>query len=123
MRTLVLVLAAAAALGTVTATVARYQGPEHPEPAGPAPLVTGRLLTPEGAQTPVGSFPANMLLSPDGRYLVVTNTGARQQLSVLSAADGRLVSRREYNRDRTDGSGRREGLYYGLALGPGQGGS
>lgn len=81
----------------------------------PTPLSTGKLITPQGRQTPVGSFPANMALSPDGRYVVVTNTGFRQFLSVLSAADGSLVSQTEVGGER---AGQRQGLYYGLAFGP-----
>jgi YVTN family beta-propeller protein len=85
----------------------------------PVPLVTGREITPEGRQQGVGSFPANLTLSPDGRFLVVTNTGFRQSLTVLSASDGRKVSEMEFNARRTDGSGKKEGLYYGLAWHPG----
>lgn len=81
------------------------------------PLVTGKGITPQGRQTNVGSFPANMLLSPDGRFLVVTNTGFRQAVSVLSVEDGRLVSQIEVNGPRADGSKLKQGLYYGLAFG------
>ena len=51
-------------------------------------LVTGKRLTPQGQQTDVGSFPANLVLSPDGNYVLVTNTGFREYLSVLRASDG-----------------------------------
>ena len=61
-------------------------------PAAPIHLPTGRSITPQGVQTAVGSFPCNMLLSPDGRFVVVTDAGRREYLSVLSVADGRLVS-------------------------------
>src|SRR5437016_14065037 len=84
----------------------------------PAPLVTGRAITPFGTHTDVGSFPANALLTSDGRYLVVTNTGYRQNVTVLSAEDGRVVSQLGFNDKREDGSDKKEGLYYGLALGP-----
>jgi YVTN family beta-propeller protein len=78
------------------------------------PLPTGKFLTPSGTQTGVGSFPVNMILSPDGRWLVVTNTGARQFLSVLDAADGKLVSQIGVG----NGSGRNKAaLYMGLAFG------
>ena len=73
------------------------------------PLVTGKWITPEGTQQPVGSFPANLVLSPDGKYAVATNTGFRQQLSVLDADSGELVSRVDFN-------GKGEALYYGLAF-------
>jgi len=84
----------------------------------PVPLVTGKIITPQGRQTNVGSFPANMILSPDGRHLVVTNTGSRQYVSVLSAEDGQLLSQIEVKGERKDGSKKEEGLYYGLAFGP-----
>ncbi len=83
------------------------------------PLVTGRNITPAGRQTEVGSFPSAMALSPDGRFLVVTNTGERQYLTVLSTPDGGKVSQLGFNRELTGGTGgRKEGLYYGLAFGP-----
>lgn len=92
------------------------------QPAGNAqeavPLVTGKFITPQGRQTNVGSFPANMILSPDGRFAVVTNTGSQQYVSVLSVEDGRLLSQIEVKGERKDGSKKEEGLYYGLAFGP-----
>jgi len=78
-------------------------------------LVTGKFISPQGEQTEVGSFPINMVVSPDGRYIVVTNVGFRQQLSVIDSQTGRLVSRYESN--RTAGTPR-ESLYYGLTFGP-----
>lgn len=80
------------------------------------PLVTGKAITPLGKQTEVGSFPCNMAASPDGRYLVVTNAGYRQFLSVLRVSDGTLASQIEIGKERTDGSRLKEGLYYGLAF-------
>jgi YVTN family beta-propeller protein len=79
----------------------------------PVPLVTGKAITPEGTQTDVGSFPANILLSPDGKFVVVTNTGFRQYLSVLSVETGKVVSRIEVGKARSND---KAGLYYGLAF-------
>jgi DNA-binding beta-propeller fold protein YncE len=81
------------------------------------PLPTGKRLAPQGAQTPVGSFPANMALSPDGRWIAVTNTGYRENLSILSAADGHLVSQIAFNAKEGD-EGDKSSLYYGLAFSP-----
>ncbi|MCW3053752.1 MAG: Phosphoesterase family, partial [Chthonomonadales bacterium] len=79
------------------------------------PISTGKLLTPQGEQTNVGSFPANMILSPDGKWIVVTDTGAREFLSVLDTTSGKLVSQIEVG----SGSDRsRPALYVGLAFGP-----
>ncbi|SRR5579884_47193 len=83
-----------------------------------APLSTGRAITPQGQQTPVGSFPANLALSPDGKWLVVTNTGFRQFLSVLSTEDGHLVSQVPFNSPRPDDKESQTALYVGLAFGP-----
>lgn len=84
----------------------------QPEPY--VPLATGKMISPEGSQTEVGSFPANMVLSPDGRYAVVTNTGYRQQLSVIDTKTGALTHRLKFNGDEGRDS---RGLYYGLAFG------
>ncbi|RYG25813.1 hypothetical protein EON82_05670, partial [bacterium] len=73
------------------------------------PLVTGKWITPEGQQQPVGSFPTNMVLSPDGKYVVVTNTSFREYLTVLDADTGQTVSRIDFN-------GGKKALYYGLAF-------
>lgn len=85
------------------------------------PLPNGRLISPLGEHTGVGSFPANMIRTPDGRFLIVTDTGYRQALTVLRAADGKIVSQIDFNGLRKSGSGK-QGLYYGLALAPAAGG-
>jgi len=77
------------------------------------PLSTGKLITPTGTQTEVGSFPANMLLTPDGRHVVVTNTGYREFISVLNAETGKLVSLIEVGKPESKS---KEGLYYGMAF-------
>ncbi len=77
------------------------------------PLPTGKWITPDGFQTPVGNFPANMALSPDGKYAVVTNTGFRQYLSVLDSDTGAKVAQIDSNAGRGDA---KEALYYGLAF-------
>ncbi len=77
-------------------------------------LPNGKYVTPAGEPTNVGSFPANMIATPDHKYVIVTNTGYRQYLSVLQSATGKLVSRIEIT-----GKGdtvRKRGLYYGLAI-------
>lgn len=74
-------------------------------------LPTGRTIAPMGQQDDVGSFPANMALSPDGRWLAVTDTGFRQYLSIVDAQSGQRVWQLAFN-------GRTNGLYYGLAWAP-----
>ena len=105
------------ALGIATAGVcaglaAAWGGRQNAERL---PLSTGKFLTPLGQQADVGSFPANMILSPDGKWLVVTDTGAREFLSILSATTGRTVSQIAVG----NGPGRdKPALYFGLAFGP-----
>ncbi len=87
--------------------------------ANPAvPLITGKVITPFGTRAEVGSFPANLAISPDGKWIVATNTGFRQYLSVLSAQDGHLVSQIAFNARRGEKDARKPALYYGLAFAP-----
>ena len=49
-------------------------------------------LTPAGRQIPVGDLPLNMVISPGGRYLAVTNNGYSEQfVSILDLQEGRQV--------------------------------
>ncbi len=106
-RSLLLGVAAMAVVGIVGA----HGGRQNAD----TPLSTGKYLTPQGQQTEVGSFPANMALSPDGKWIVVTNTGFRQFLTVLDAVTGQKVSQLAFG----TGSGRNQpALYVGLAFGP-----
>ncbi|NLH99685.1 MAG: hypothetical protein GX446_09375 [Chthonomonadales bacterium] len=82
----------------------------------PMPLPTGKLITPRGTHTAVGSLPANMAAVHNGRYVVVSNVGFRQALTVIRTSDGQIVSRIELNGTRDS---QKEGLYYGLATRPG----
>lgn len=82
--------------------------------AGRTPLITGRYLSTEAPFAEVGSQPINLLCSPDGRYVISTTVGFRQQLSVLDAKTGALSSKHEVNEPGSRGV--RPGLYYGLAF-------
>jgi len=78
------------------------------------PLATGKSIRPLGSNVNVGSLPGHLILSPDGKFVVVSNYGFREQLSVLDAATGKLLSAVPFN-------GGPEGLnqmYFGLAFGP-----
>ena len=79
------------------------------------PLPTGKRLVPLGGSENVASFPCNMLLTPDGRFVVVTDSGARQQLSILNASTGKLAGFLKFNDDTASG---KQQLYFGLAFGP-----
>jgi YVTN family beta-propeller protein len=76
-------------------------------------LATGKLIEPIGSHVDVGSYPVNMVLSPDGKFVIVTNSGFREQLSVIDAASGSLVDKVEFG----SGRGSKAGLYYGIAFG------
>lgn len=75
------------------------------------PTPTGKLVTVAGDQAEVGSFPDNMVLSPDGKFAITTNTGFRQQLSVIDTKTGKLVFKKDFNSGRR---GRKDALYFGL---------
>lgn len=117
-----------AVLATV-GTIAALSAPAlQPSPVGTArtdsalPLATGKRLTPQGRQTDVGSFPCNLALSPDGRYVLVTTAGSREYLSVLRADDGRVVSQIDWNGPSPVFKDEKQALYYGLACGKAAGG-
>jgi YVTN family beta-propeller protein len=77
------------------------------------PLPTGRILHAPALNTNVGSFPGNMISSPDGKFLLVSNFGFRQQLSVLDSTSGALLSSIAFN-----GKGAPKGMYFGMVFGP-----
>jgi len=103
------------------------------------PLVTGKRITqpPLGVQTPVGSLPMNMVVTPDGKYAISTDMGFRQGLVCVSTVTGRLAqpvtapaptnldgspagfpvskSILQFGAMNSDGTYGPPGLYYGLA--------
>ena len=105
------VLTAAALLGGRVAWGGRQDTAAQP------PLPTGKRLVLQGQQTNVGSFPINMALSPDGKFIAVTNTGFRQYLSILSADDGHLISQLPFNPNANDRNDKTS-LYVGLVFEP-----
>ena len=88
-----------------------------PSRALPEPLVTGRSIDPRPASVQsVGSIPINMIASPDGKFVITTDQGFRQQLWSTRVSDGVGVSKLNFGRYVPDAPG--YGLYYGLAFGP-----
>ena len=81
------------------------------------PLITGQKITPLGKETNVGSFPSAMAFSPDGKFVVVSNTGFRQYLTVLSSKDGSIVDQADFNKSRPAEGGGTPAIYLGLAFG------
>jgi len=92
-------------------------------PSNSTQLVTGKCLSPLGTQTDVGSFPANAVLSPDGRFAIVSDAGARESVSVLRAGDGSLVSRLDWNGPSPTFPGKKRALYFGLVCGAARNGA
>jgi len=78
------------------------------------PLVTGKTITPVGANSDIGSLPMNIILSPDGHYALTTDMGFHQSLWSLDTTSGQPVD--EIHFDNTTSSPH-YGLYYGLAFG------
>ncbi|HXH62169.1 MAG TPA: alkaline phosphatase family protein [Fimbriimonadaceae bacterium] len=99
-------------LTTVMGAAAAFGAAVTYRAIAPGILSNGKLITPLGESTDVGSYPTNMVLSPNGRYAVVSDSGYRQQLSVIDVNTGELKSKVEFTDSNT-------GLYYGLAFGPG----
>ena len=61
---------------------------------GPSLGITanGRVLHPVGRQTVVGNFPTGSALTPDGRFLWVTDCGhGPNDVQVLEVASGTVV--------------------------------
>ena len=62
-------------------------------------LPNGWMLSPAGISVQVGELPLNMALSPDEKYLVVTNNGtARQELSLIETEGWKVVQTLPLNR-------------------------
>ena len=62
-----------------------------PKPGGTL-LPNGWTITPEGSQIPVSDLPLNMVISPDGHYLLVTTNGnGEQTIEVIDLAAGKSV--------------------------------
>ena len=121
MQVKLLSAAVLAAMGAAAVMAATPKAPT-PDTDSHPPLVTGKQLTPEGSQTNVGSFPSNLILSPDGKYILVTNSGFREYLTVLRASDGQIVSQLDYNKPSDVIKKKKQALYYGLVCGKTEGG-
>jgi DNA-binding beta-propeller fold protein YncE len=81
---------------------------------GAQPVSSGRFLTPVGEHVGVGSFPANSILSPDGKFLITTDTGFRQSLSSVNLAKDEVIDQQEFN--GRGPNGKKDELYFGLAF-------
>jgi YVTN family beta-propeller protein len=74
-------------------------------------LINNWTITPAGVETRLGDLPLNATLSPDGRYLLVSNDGAGvQSLQVVSTATKRVLQTIPYNAPAS--------VFVGLAYSP-----
>ena len=109
-------LASACAVVTAIAAFSPAHAAPSSDKAGPISGSTGRttvgqLLTPAGQLTTLGDLPLNEALSPDNRYLIVSNNGqGTQSLQVIKTATGKVVQTIPYKSP--------ESLYMGLAFSP-----
>lgn len=68
------------------------QQPGHQNGQASMLLPTGWSLTPAGASLPLGDLPLNIAVSPNQKYLAVTNNGqSKQSLQLIDARKGRLL--------------------------------
>src|SRR5579862_4279902 len=84
----------------------------------PVGTITQPLANPiiyNGYTPNVGSHPANLVASPNGKFAVVTDLGFRQYLSAVNTATGQLVSQLGYGAPYVSGS---NGLFYGIVFSP-----
>ncbi|MCW2876573.1 MAG: beta-propeller repeat-containing protein [Sphaerisporangium sp.] len=88
-----------------------------PSPDGTAFTPSGWRVTPAGVTKPAGFFPANAVLSPDERAVllpsIIRNANNRQAVEVLDARTGETLQ--EYELD-PDASGKQEGTSPGIAF-------
>lgn len=85
------------------------------EPADSNMLPIGKRITPLGTHVNVGSFPANMVLSPNKKWIVVTNTGYREFLTVLDSSTGEIKSKIPFE-IKSKIATPETGLYFGLSF-------
>jgi len=81
-------------------------------------LVTGKVISPQlGTRLNVGSLPMNMILSPDGKYALVSDMGFDQSLTSIDTKTGGFISNVDYANCNYCSFQNTNGLYYGLAFG------
>ncbi len=81
-------------------------------------LVTGKVITPPpGTRLNVGSLPMNIILSPDGKYALVSDMGFDQSLTSIDTKTGGFIPNVDYPNCNYCSFQNTNGLYYGLAFG------
>jgi YVTN family beta-propeller protein len=100
---------ALAVIGIAGAAMMRQSGAD-------TPLSNGHMLISSTAAVEIGSFPTTLAISPDGKWIAVSDAGKWQYVSILRASDGRVISQLPFN-------AKGESIYYGLAFGHESGGA
>lgn len=109
-KVLVAVSLATVILGSTTGYAA-YTNLVGPKENGTAVTSHGWTLTPSGDQITLGDFPMGGAISPDHRYLIVSNDGqGEQSLQVVDIKKQQVVQTIPYKSP--------EALYYGVAFSP-----
>jgi YVTN family beta-propeller protein len=80
-------------------------------------LPTGRSIASPTTRSSVGvgSMPMNAIVSPDGKYIITTGAGFKEELCSVRVSDGVEISSLNFPKKTADHA---NGLYYGLAFGP-----
>lgn len=99
-------------LSLVLASALGYVAFNRQQPQELNRLSNGKLIAPLGEHVDVGSYATNLVLSPDGRFAIATDSGYREQLSVIDTQTGKLIDKASF------GGRGKTGLYFGLAFGP-----
>ncbi|MBU8920052.1 beta-propeller fold lactonase family protein [Bacillus sp. FJAT-29953] len=105
----------AASLATLilgsTSAYAGYTQLVGPQENGTAVTPHGWIVTPSGKQVTLGDFPMGGALSPDHRYLIVSNDGqGEQSLQVVDVQTQEVIQTIPYKSP--------EALYFGVAFSP-----
>ena len=103
-----IVLAGATGIAAANVVPPRHAGPQ---PDGTAVTTNGWRVTPAGNQTQLGEKPFGSALSPDGKYLAISNDGTRtQSLSLVDTSSGKVIQSLPYTSPQA--------LFIGLAWSP-----
>jgi YVTN family beta-propeller protein len=106
-----LISAATVVLGTGSAFAASYAGVVGPHDNGTGTTPHDWMLTPAGQQQTLGDFPMGGAISPDHRFMVVTNDGqGTQSLQVVDLQTQKVLQTVSYNSPNS--------LYLGVAFSP-----
>ncbi|GAC1361199.1 MAG: alkaline phosphatase family protein [Ktedonobacteraceae bacterium] len=97
-----------------TTTSAKPNNAQEGEPGtknGTTRLINNWTITPAGKQSQLGDLPLNAILSPDGRFLLVANSGTGvQSLQIIGTGDNKVVQTITYDAPHS--------VFIGLAYSP-----